>query len=54
MNTRTNKDITYYRSYLPDAHRFRFKDKLTIRVIAQRLGLSHSTVHTLFLTSLLE
>ncbi|HCQ8391321.1 TPA: transposase [Klebsiella oxytoca] len=48
MNTRTNKDITCYRSYLPDALRFRFEDKLTIRVIAQRLGLSHSTVHTLF------
>lgn len=48
MNTRTNKDITCYRSYLPDALRFRFEDKLTIRVIAQRLGLCHSTVHTLF------
>jgi transposase len=48
MNTRTNKDITCYRSYLLDALRFRFEDKLTIRVIAQRRGLSHSTVHTLF------
>ncbi len=35
-------------SYLPDALRLRFEDKLTIRAIAQRLGLSHSTIHTLF------
>ncbi|MUW36300.1 transposase [Shigella flexneri] len=32
----------------PDALRLRFEDKLTIRAIAQRLGLSHSTIHTLF------
>ncbi|WP_150324485.1 helix-turn-helix domain-containing protein, partial [Escherichia coli] len=37
-----------FRSYLPDALRLRFEDKLTIRAIAQRLGLSHSTIHTLF------
>ncbi len=36
------------RSYLPDALRLRFEDKLTIRAIAQRLGISHSTIHTLF------
>ncbi|EJD4419331.1 transposase, partial [Shigella boydii] len=30
------------------ALRLRFEDKLTIRAIAQRLGLSHSTIHTLF------
>lgn len=48
MNTQTTKDIPCYRAYLPDALRFRFEDKLTIRDIAQRLGLSHSTIHTLF------
>ncbi|EHW26897.1 putative transposase, partial [Escherichia coli DEC8D] len=42
------KDIPCFRSYLPDALRLRFEDKLTIRAIAQRLGLSHSTIHTLF------
>lgn len=40
--------FTKLRSYLPDALRLRFEDKLTIRAIAQRLGLSHSTIHTLF------
>jgi len=48
MNSRTTKDITCFRSYLPDALRLRFEDKLSIRIIAQRLGLSHSTIHTLF------
>lgn len=48
MNSRTTKDILCFRSYLPDALRLRFEDKLTIRAIAQRLGLSHSTIHTLF------
>ncbi|WP_434126524.1 IS66-like element accessory protein TnpA [Klebsiella quasipneumoniae] len=48
MNSRTTKDISCFRSYLPDALRLRFEDKLTIRAIAQRLGLSHSTIHTLF------
>lgn len=48
MNPQTNKDIPCFRSYLPDALRLRFEDKLTIRVIAQRLGFSHSTIHTLF------
>ncbi|WP_075288337.1 IS66-like element accessory protein TnpA, partial [Shigella flexneri] len=48
MNSQTTKDIPCFRSYLPDALRLRFEDKLTIRAIAQRLGLSHSTIHTLF------
>ncbi|EIG3080375.1 transposase [Escherichia coli] len=48
MNSQTKKDIPCFRSYLPDALRLRFEDKLTIRAIAQRLGLSHSTIHTLF------
>ena len=48
MNSQTTKDIPCFRSYLPDALRLRFKDKLTIRAIAQRLGFSHSTIHTLF------
>ncbi len=48
MNSQTTKDIPRFRSYLPDALRLRFEDKLTIRAIAQRLGLSHSTIHTLF------
>lgn len=48
MNSQTTKEITCYRSYLPDALQLRFEDKLTIRAIAQRLGLSHSTIHTLF------
>ncbi|EGI89549.1 putative transposase [Shigella boydii 5216-82] len=48
MNSQTTKDIPCFRSYLPDALRLRFEDKLTIRDIAQRLGLSHSTIHTLF------
>ncbi|MFU1073807.1 IS66-like element accessory protein TnpA [Escherichia coli] len=48
MNSQPTKDIPCFRSYLPDALRLRFKDKLTIRAIAQRLGLSHSTIHTLF------
>ena len=48
MNSQTKKDIPCFRSYLPDALRLRFKDKLTIRAIAQRLGFSHSTIHTLF------
>ncbi len=47
MNSRT-KDIICFRSYLPDALRLRFEDKLSIRIIARRLGLSHSTIHTLF------
>ncbi|EIQ25109.1 putative transposase [Shigella boydii 965-58] len=42
MNSQTTKDIPCFRSYLPDALRLRFEDKLTIRAIAQRLGLSHS------------
>ncbi|EIQ29426.1 putative transposase [Shigella boydii 965-58] len=45
MNSQTTKDIPCFRSYLPDALRLRFEDKLTIRAIAQRLGLSHSTIH---------
>ncbi|EFB3360499.1 hypothetical protein FMR59_24850 [Escherichia coli] len=48
MNSQTKKDIPCFRSYLPDALRLRFEDKLTIRAIAQRPGLSHSTIHTLF------
>lgn len=48
MNSQTTKEITCYRSYLPDALQLRFEHKLTIRAIAQRLGLSHSTIHTLF------
>lgn len=44
MNSRTTKDIPCFRSYLPDALRLRFEDKLTIRAIAQRPGLSHSTM----------
>lgn len=50
MNSRKTKDIPCFRSYLPDALRLRFEDKLSIRIIAQRLGLSHSTIHTLFQT----
>ncbi|EFP6059044.1 IS66 family insertion sequence element accessory protein TnpB, partial [Escherichia coli] len=45
MNSQTTKDIPCFRSYLPDALHLRFEDKLTIRAIAQRLGLSHSTIH---------
>ncbi|MGT0319119.1 hypothetical protein ACVOAR_21525, partial [Shigella flexneri] len=37
-NSQTTKDIPCFRSYLPDALRLRFEDKLTIRAIAQRLG----------------
>ncbi|EIQ11693.1 putative transposase [Shigella flexneri 2850-71] len=48
MNSQTTKDIPCFRSYLPDALRLRFEDKLTIRAIAQRLGLSHSTIHYAF------
>lgn len=48
MSSRTTKDIPCFRSYLPDALRLRFEDKPTIRAIAQHLGLSHSTIHTLF------
>ncbi|MCW3761921.1 IS66-like element accessory protein TnpA [Shigella flexneri] len=48
MNSQTTKDIPCFRSYLPDALHLRFEDKLTIRAIAQSLGLSHSTIHTLF------
>lgn len=44
MNSGT-KDVTCYRLYLPDALRIRFEDNLSIRAIAQRLSLSHSTVH---------
>ncbi|KAA9899853.1 hypothetical protein F7F45_30195, partial [Escherichia coli] len=43
VHSQTKKDIPCFRSYLPDALRLRFEDKLTIRAIAQRLGLSHST-----------
>ncbi|MGT0822316.1 hypothetical protein ACVOD0_23785, partial [Shigella flexneri] len=33
MNSQTTKDIPCFRSYLPDALRLRFEDKLTIRAI---------------------
>lgn len=48
MNFRTTKGIPCFRFYLPDALRLRFEDKLTIRAIAQRPDLCHSTIHTLF------
>lgn len=48
MNSQTTKDITGFRSYLPDALRLRFDEQLFVRAIAQQLGLSHSTIHNLF------
>ncbi len=48
MNSQTTKDITSFRSYLPDALRLRFEEQLSVRAIAQKLGLSHSTIHNLF------
>ncbi|HFJ0016694.1 TPA: helix-turn-helix domain-containing protein, partial [Shigella boydii] len=40
--------MTGFRSYLPDALRLRFDEQLSVRAIAQQLGLSHSTIHNLF------
>ncbi|EFJ2808011.1 IS66 family insertion sequence element accessory protein TnpB, partial [Escherichia coli] len=48
MNSQTTKDITGFRSYLPDALRLRFDEQLSVRAIALQLGLSHSTIHNLF------
>ncbi|EEV5810492.1 IS66 family insertion sequence hypothetical protein [Escherichia coli] len=48
MNSQTAKDITGFRSYLPDALRLRFDEQLSVRAIALQLGLSHSTIHNLF------
>ena len=48
MNSQTVKDITGFRSYLPDALRLRFDEQLSVRAIALQLGLSHSTIHNLF------
>lgn len=48
MNSQTTKNITGFRSYLPDALRLRFDEQLSVRAIAQQLGLSHSTIHNLF------
>lgn len=44
MNSRTTKDIPSFCSYLPDALRLRFEDKLTIRyrVAITRLSLIRS------------
>lgn len=38
MNSQTTKDITGFRSYLPDALRLRFEEQLSVRAIAQQLG----------------
>lgn len=48
MNSQTTKDITGFRSYLPDALRLRFDEQLSVRAIALQLGPSHSTIHNLF------
>ena len=45
MNSQTAKDITGFRSYLPDALRLRFDEQLSVRAIALQLGpFSHSTI----------
>ncbi len=41
MNSQTTIDITGFRSYLPDAFCLRFDEQLSVRAIAQQLGLSH-------------
>lgn len=48
MNSQTTKDITGFRSYLPDALHLKFEEQLSVRAIARQLGLSHSTIHNLF------
>ncbi|EKR8310491.1 IS66 family insertion sequence element accessory protein TnpB, partial [Escherichia coli] len=40
MNSQTTKNITGFLSYLPDALRLRFDEQLSVRAIAQQLGLS--------------